>query len=542
MLHCVFFVEIYFEYSFSELMSCSGNEDECLALSRALVSLLNWLYKIISYTIDELQKANSQSIQQNETKIITDEVEQKIVLQISEIIQCITSSSFLKSLLYIGKIEESVAWAHLLKTQDEVKAKIVLLGDKFDIGNQGQESPLKIINSFSSKIEWLQVSISKGKCFLYKSPIISVAFKQLTENPYYITYKTITYRSLHSILSFSVVLDKGNNCEVIANQIALVGRYFDISLPQLYFEVLQVCITNLVQFSYGDTKKTPFYSWAAFFLMEIPKIFYFLSKHSYEFRKHKTATGNVFSSEQSLQISLELLMEHSPILDLFEKIYDKDYFQKLFQGFESFGLIKDHISTKFLDQRKSIAFSSSSTPETRISSAIIFSVEKTFISVFKSFETNILSQDKLVGILGKMKQNIDLILILTSTQGKLVKFAQKLVEFNENALVPNAEDENKKSSQIRAVLFDMTFLLLCNLIQDFGLDVVTKNEKTKNSFFAKWCSINLTNRLLSSEIILKSYGYDFENSDSNDYLNLLMDSKEQNEFVVIQIVFLFFSS
>lgn len=81
-------------------------------------------------------------------------------------------------------------------------------------------------------------------------------------------------------------------------------------------------------------------------------------------------------------------------------------------------------------------------------------------------------QEALVSVLSQVLtgNSLELILAAASVEGKLRMFVSKLIKFNEFSKQINLQD-GTKSVQTNAVLFDMTFLMLCFITQKYGYQV-----------------------------------------------------------------------
>lgn len=66
--------------------------------------------------------------------------------------------------------------------------------------------------------------------------------------------------------------------------------------------------------------------------------------------------------------------------------------------------------------------------------------------------------------------SLELILAAASVEGKLRMFVSKVIKFNEFSKQINLQD-GAKSVRTNAVLFDMTFLMLCFITQKYGYQV-----------------------------------------------------------------------
>uniref|UniRef100_A0ABM0MC93 Mediator of RNA polymerase II transcription subunit 24 n=1 Tax=Saccoglossus kowalevskii TaxID=10224 RepID=A0ABM0MC93_SACKO len=96
------------------------------------------------------------------------------------------------------------------------------------------------------------------------------------------------------------------------------------------------------------------------------------------------------------------------------------------------------------------------------------------------------SQEALLGVLGHMMsgKSFELILAAAAATGKLKKFAAKLIKFNEVA--KQTSGEGSKASYTRALLYDISFLMLCHIAQLYGVEMVTANGG--DSFFENWAT------------------------------------------------------
>nr|SVE77342.1 EOG090X0HN8 [Daphnia lumholtzi]SVE77963.1 EOG090X0HN8 [Daphnia lumholtzi]SVE78592.1 EOG090X0HN8 [Daphnia lumholtzi] len=84
-------------------------------------------------------------------------------------------------------------------------------------------------------------------------------------------------------------------------------------------------------------------------------------------------------------------------------------------------------------------------------------------------------------------QSFELILNAATGTGKLRAFATKLVRFNEANRQPAGSDPSKTANS-RALLFDISFLMLCRITQMYGIEVILSGELGGETFFEQWAS------------------------------------------------------
>ena len=123
---------------------------------------------------------------------------------------------------------------------------------------------------------------------------------------------------------------------------------------------------------------------------------------------------------------------------------------------------------------------------------LILRAEPTVTSILKTLDTDYnKNQDTLLAVLSHLLsgKSFELILNAATGTGKLRAFATKLVRFNEANRQPGPDPG--KSANVRALLFDISFLMLCRITQMYGLEVILTSEQHSaggETFFEQWAS------------------------------------------------------
>ena len=81
-------------------------------------------------------------------------------------------------------------------------------------------------------------------------------------------------------------------------------------------------------------------------------------------------------------------------------------------------------------------------------------------------------------------KSFELILAVAAVEGKLRTFVTKLLKFNECS--KQIGGEGGKASQTRAMLFDVTFLMLCSIVHTYGPEVSWLPSKCVCLVFMVW--------------------------------------------------------
>lgn len=118
---------------------------------------------------------------------------------------------------------------------------------------------------------------------------------------------------------------------------------------------------------------------------------------------------------------------------------------------------------------------------------LILRAEPTVTSILKTLDADYSkNQDSLLTMLCKLVSgnSFELILSAAAATGKLSSFALKLINVNDFAKTGSSDPS--KTSQIRSLLFDVSFLMLCHIVQVYGLEILTSHAECLDTFFVQW--------------------------------------------------------
>lgn len=114
----------------------------------------------------------------------------------------------------------------------------------------------------------------------------------------------------------------------------------------------------------------------------------------------------------------------------------------------------------------------SSTPTSSIPKVII-RAKPTLAGILKTLNADYTKiQEALLSMLYHVLtgNSFELMLAVATVEGKLKTFVAKLIKFNESSKQIN-EPVPDKTAATRAMLFDVSFLMLCSIVQTYGSDV-----------------------------------------------------------------------
>ncbi|XP_070249052.1 mediator of RNA polymerase II transcription subunit 24 isoform X2 [Myotis yumanensis] len=120
---------------------------------------------------------------------------------------------------------------------------------------------------------------------------------------------------------------------------------------------------------------------------------------------------------------------------------------------------------------------------------LILRAEPTVTNILKTMDADhSKSPEGLLGVLGHMLsgKSLDLLLAAAAATGKLKSFARKFINLNE--FTTHGSEESTKSASVRALLFDISFLMLCHVAQTYGSEVILSESSAgaEVPFFETW--------------------------------------------------------
>uniref|UniRef100_T1JEP9 Mediator of RNA polymerase II transcription subunit 24 n=1 Tax=Strigamia maritima TaxID=126957 RepID=T1JEP9_STRMM len=449
--HCILSLMDFLK-SIQRRISCHGNADDCLSLCVSMLNCVHWLY---SCNLQSMQKLAELKQSPEHSSIID---------KSCELLKLFMDSNFVKALLYIGKHEDQSVYNQVLQKCVETEAPLTQM--------QGSVVPKDTIDHVIKAVNTLD-SVS----------VVSIS-------P---TFASTLISSLNGLLALDAVLNPTSDVQALVDQIMLLQRMQNLSWPVVYCEMIRACLMGLTDGSSANDDL----KWSSFTFLKasLPQIIVKL---------HLNPTD--------LEDGLQLLLNYTPLLDLADIKCNNDCIQFLLnEVFMKTGLLNEAQAKKLLQRRQTesnkVAHRSPEQQKAQPSNPdLILRAESTVASILKTLDADYSkNQDALLGVLCHMMsgKSFELILAAAAATGKLQSFVVKLIKFNEFS--KQIIGEGSKASQTRALLFDITFLMLCHIAQQYGIEVVTSNGETKDSFFEQWASESLAEggKYKSPDLILQ---------------------------------------
>eukprot|EP00058_Branchiostoma_floridae_P015206 XP_002600694.1 hypothetical protein BRAFLDRAFT_118555 [Branchiostoma floridae] len=406
--------------------------------------------------------------------------------------QVVSYGAFLNALT---KLKESTEYADILRVTGEVLGKL--------LGN-GQTRALLYVGKMEEaagwgKVEQLQATLQDSVQNLAQSGLIvrdtanslQQAFYQLQQLPHGKALSPPGQSHGHGALNSSIAvlsfieatLNTTSDTQLFVELLLLIERLNNIPRPRLYAQVCQSCLMGLIDSAETNDEL----KWTAFTFLKIPQIF----------QRLKTFTQEGKDGREEIYQGFELLLRLQPLIDKADVKNNCDIMQQLLQECAKKDLIADAQTKKLLDKRaidRKNLKTKQDPPPSQPNPTLILRAEPTVTNIIKTMEADYSkNQDMILGVLGHMMsgKSFELITAAAATTGKLHMFASRLIKFNEFA--KHSSGEGSKVSLSRAVLFDISFLMLGYICVMYGTEIVctTSAGAGNEPFFETWVGQSL---------------------------------------------------
>uniref|UniRef100_S4RMA1 Mediator of RNA polymerase II transcription subunit 24 n=1 Tax=Petromyzon marinus TaxID=7757 RepID=S4RMA1_PETMA len=296
------------------------------------------------------------------------------------------------------------------------------------------------------------------------------------------SYKT-EYPTVHALVTLEGTMNLTADGQPLMEHLLLVKKMQRIPMQYLLLEVWKACMVGLIEAQEGIEEL----KWTAFTFLKIPQVLLKLKK-CYNGEKD-------FCEE--LNLAFEHLVKLTPLLDKADHRCNCDCLQLILQECNKLELLSDiHmkklIGVRTTDREQVPQSKSPENSNVQPNPGLILRAEPTVTNILKTMDADhSKSPEGLLGVLGHMLsgKSLDLLLAAAAATGKLKSFARKFIKLNEFA--KHMSGEGTKASQVRALLFDISFLMLCHVTQIYGSEVITSDPSAGGelTFFESWMQL-----------------------------------------------------
>ncbi|KAL3274964.1 hypothetical protein HHI36_019738 [Cryptolaemus montrouzieri] len=250
-------------------------------------------------------------------------------------------------------------------------------------------------------------------------------------------------------LEVKLVGNPAASTAVLVDQLRVFQRLKGYNDARLYGELIRGSLLALY-----DVNQTSHESqWGAFAFLKVPHILSELAKKS---------------DSNSVVESIELLLQHTPLLDAMDANSSCSSLECLLGELAKVRLLTE-VQVKHLLEKRKVpkAIKSDSGNGTAGIPKVIICAEPTLNGILKTLSTDYHKiQDALLGMLHQVLagKSFELILAVATVQGQLRTLVNRLIRFNECS--------KSGGDKSRAQLFDISFLMLVAIVQNFGANTV----------------------------------------------------------------------
>ncbi|XP_063077760.1 mediator of RNA polymerase II transcription subunit 24 isoform X2 [Engraulis encrasicolus] len=431
---------------FSHRLSCHGKAEECIGLCRSLLSAAVWLLQGCAWYCERLREHQAapagQVVPPLQGTVPGLEASLKAC---QERLEGLVKSTKNRSLIHIARLEEQASWTN-------VEQALVKLTDNLSsLTNQTLRSKLEEIVSLVKSIP--QMLSVQGDPPVHSS-----------------------FPSVHAFVMLEGTMNLTGDTQPLVEQLMMIKRMQRIPSPLFVLEIWKACFTGLIESPEGTEEL----KWTAFTFLKIPQVLLRLKKYPQGDKDFMEDVNTAF----------EYLLKLTPLLDKADQRCNCDCLSLLLQECNKLGLLSE-ANTNNLTSKREFAprLKTAENANIQPNPGLILRAEPTVTNILKTVDADhSKSPEGLLGVLGHMLsgKSLDLLLAAAAATGKLKSFARKFIKLNE--FPKHMSGEGSKSASVRALLFDISFLMLCHVVQTYGSELILSDPSPSGEvpFFETW--------------------------------------------------------
>lgn len=420
---------------FCHRLSCHGKAEECIGLCRALLGVVVWLLQGCAWYCEKLRELGPSASTEG------------ILRACQERLNTLMTSTKNRALVHIARLEDQGSWS-------AVEQSVLKVTD----GSGGLHN-----QTLRTKLEE-SLSLVKGIPLMLSvqcDPQMHASFP-----------------SVHAFIMLEGTMNLTGETQPLVEQLMMIKRMQRIPAPLFVLEIWKACFTGLIESPEGTEEL----KWTAFTFLKIPQVLLRLKKYP------QGDKGQDFMED--VNIAFQYLLKLTPLLDKADQRCNCDCLGMLLQECNKLGLLSDS-NTACLTSKREFAprLKTAENANIQPNPGLILRAEPTVTNILKTVDADhSKSPEGLLGVLGHMLsgKSLDLLLAAAAATGKLKSFARKFIKLNE--FPKHISGEGSKSASVRALLFDISFLMLCHVVQTYGSEVILSDPSPSGEtpFFETW--------------------------------------------------------
>uniref|UniRef100_A0A8D3CFP3 Mediator of RNA polymerase II transcription subunit 24 n=1 Tax=Scophthalmus maximus TaxID=52904 RepID=A0A8D3CFP3_SCOMX len=415
---------------FCHRLSCHGKAEECIGLCRALLGVVVWLLQGCAWYCESLRELGPSASTEASLRAC------------QERLHSLLNNTKNRALVHIARLEEQGSWSNVEQAMLKVTDGLVFL--------------MPTLHSFLSIPLMLSVQ---------SEPQLHPSFP-----------------SVHAFIMLEGTMNLTGETQPLVEQLMMIKRMQQIPAPLFVLEIWKACFTGLIESPEGTEEL----KWTAFTFLKIPQVLLRLKKYP------QGDKGQDFMDD--VNIAFQYLLKLTPLLDKADQRCNCDCLGMLLQECNKLGLLSDSNTTSLTSKRTedrefAPRLKTAENANIQPNPGLILRAEPTVTNILKTVDADhSKSPEGLLGVLGHMLsgKSLDLLLAAAAATGKLKSFARKFIKLNE--FPKHISGEGSKSASVRALLFDISFLMLCHVVQTYGSEVILSDPSPSGEtpFFETW--------------------------------------------------------
>ncbi|TKS89982.1 Mediator of RNA polymerase II transcription subunit 24 [Collichthys lucidus] len=420
---------------FCHRLSCHGKAEECIGLCRALLGVVVWLLQGCAWYCEKLRELGPSASTEG------------ILRACQERLNTLMTSTKNRALVHIARLEDQGSWSTV------------------------EQSMLKVTDGFGAlQNQTLRTKLEESLSLVKGIPLmLSVQCDPQMH---------ASFPSVHAFIMLEGTMNLTGETQPLVEQLMMIKRMQRIPAPLFVLEIWKACFTGLIESPEGTEEL----KWTAFTFLKIPQVLLRLKKYP------QSDKGQDFMED--VNIAFQYLLKLTPLLDKADQRCNCDCLGMLLQECNKLGLLSDS-NTACLTSKREFAprLKTAENANIQPNPGLILRAEPTVTNILKTVDADhSKSPEGLLGVLGHMLsgKSLDLLLAAAAATGKLKSFARKFIKLNE--FPKHISGEGSKSASVRALLFDISFLMLCHVVQTYGSEVILSDPSPSGEtpFFETW--------------------------------------------------------
>ncbi|KAK5850656.1 hypothetical protein PBY51_001515 [Eleginops maclovinus] len=257
-----------------------------------------------------------------------------------------------------------------------------------------------------------------------------------------------SFPSVHAFIMLEGTMNLTGETQPLVEQLMMIKRMQRVPTPLFVLEIWKACFTGLIESPEGTEEL----KWTAFTFLKIPQVLLRLKKYP------PSDKGQDFMDD--VNIAFQYLLKLTPLLDKADQRCNCDCLGMLLQECNKLGLLSDPNTTCLTSKREfSPRLKTAENANIQPNPGLILRAEPTVTNILKTVDADHSKSPE--GLLGFIKLN----------------------EFPKHI-----SGEGSKSASVRALLFDISFLMLCHVVQTYGSEVILSDPSPSGEtpFFETW--------------------------------------------------------